>query len=973
MSNRFDNILSTINFNLDNSFSINNHNICDVDINSNTKQDYSNNYDNIDTIKDNCEETNELTNISEETNIEEQNSEDINKLDKNFKEINRIDSSSNLEINQQCINNINLQDINNINTQEEDSSIEDYQDEDYQDVVKKNIANNDKNKSYDAESIKVLKGLDAVRKRPGMYIGDTDDGTGLHHMIFEAVDNSVDESLAGHCNRIDIILNQDNSVTIKDNGRGIPVDIHKEEGISAAEVIMTQLHSGGKFDQNTYKISGGLHGVGISVVNALSSWLILKIKRNFSEYYVKFQDGVAEKPLEKIRDLRPNEADKTGTEITFMPSNEIFKITEFSFQILEEKFKELAFLNKGLNIYLKDLRGISVKELQFKDSGGLISYAQTLDKNKSILVPTIYMHNYNEETGITVEVSMHWNDSYYSNIICFTNNIKQRDGGTHLAGFKSGVTRVINAYIMENFQKQAKDVQGDDSREGMTAIISVKVPDPKFSSQTKDKLVSSEVRTVVENIIFSQLGRWFEENPHNAKIIINKIIESARAREAARKARELTRKQSSLEIANLPGKLASCQEKNPEKCELFIVEGDSAGGTAKQGRDRKYQAILPLRGKIINTEKTRFDKIINSEQIGTLITALGTGIKNDFDIKKVKYHKIIIMTDADVDGSHIATLLLTFFYRYMQDIIHHGYLYLAQPPLYKIKKGAYERYIKNHAELQNYLIESYSNDCILKITNVNNVFNNNLNNQNASEGADINELNENNNTQLITSKEFLTILEEYKQLEEYISKSTKSTTIIPIVFEIFLITRAYENETNLEKCINILNHIEDFTNWTIIKEEDNLIFNLQGKIRGSEQNMQINASKLKSFDNITKIFANYQRIPYRTESNIISSRSNIILQIKNREYYINAASDITKALIKYAEEFISIQRFKGLGEMNAEQLWHTTLCPNKRLLYRISIQDLISADEVFQSLMGDNVIPRREFIEKNSFMANLDI
>ncbi len=782
---------------------------------------------------------------------------------------------------------------------------------------------------YGASSIKVLKGLEAVKKRPGMYIGDTDDGSGLHQLIFEAVDNSVDEALAKHCDEILITLNPDGSVTVQDNGRGIPIDIHTGEGISAAEVIMTQLHAGGKFDQNTYKVSGGLHGVGISVVNALSTWLDLTIKRQGSEYFIRFQDGAAVKPLEKIKDLPTSKLKETGTKITFLPSKDIFKITEFSFNLLEEKFRELSYLNSGLNIKLIDLRGISIKEAVFKEDGGLISYVHNLDKNKTNITPTVYITSDDPNAPISVEVALQWNESYYGTIICFTNNIKQRDGGTHLIGFKSGVTRVIGNYMNENFAKHAKEIVGDDSREGMTCVISVKVPDPKFSSQTKDKLVSSEVRSAVENVVFNKLSRWFEENPHVAKTVINKIIETARAREAARKAREISRKQQSLEIANLPGKLANCQEKAPEKCELFIVEGDSAGGTAKQGRDRKYQAILPLRGKIINSEKTRFHKLINSEQIGTLITALGAGIREEFDIKKLKYHKVIIMTDADVDGAHIATLLLTFFYRYMPQLIDNGYLYLAQPPLYRIKKGNQEKFLKDQRELQTFLMQSYSNDCVLKRGEVE-----------------------------FQGQILKNALLEYEELSSYISNVIKSTNITPAVLEVFLISADCLERANA--CQKVLNNLDGFSDWKV-QNNDN-IYEFTGRIRGNFHEMSINANSVKNFVTLSQIF-----------TNILDPNQQVVLQIKNQEYVINTASDIPKSLMVHAEKHISIQRFKGLGEMNADQLWVTTLNPNARTLNQITINDATEADEVFQALMGDNVAPRRNFIEQNAFMANLDI
>lgn len=780
---------------------------------------------------------------------------------------------------------------------------------------------------YNSSSIKVLKGLDAVRKRPGMYIGDTDDGSGLHHMVYEVVDNAIDEALAGHCDAVQITLNADGSCTVRDNGRGIPVDIHKEEGVSAAEVIMTQLHAGGKFDDNSYKISGGLHGVGVSVVNALSVWLKLKIWRNGKQYEMIFDNGVARHPLECTGDAKPNQK---GTEVTFLPSPETFTQTEFSFSTLEHRIRELAFLNSGVRIFLKDNRPEVPIEKELYYEGGIVAYVKHLDKSKVALIPAIDVHG--EGNDITVDVALEWNDGYSENILCFTNNIKQKDGGTHLAGFKSALTRTITKYSQN--LKTKNEIIGDDAREGLTAIVSVKVPDPKFSSQTKDKLVSSEVRPITEEVVYAKLSQWFEEHPNEAKIIMEKILEASRAREAARKARELTRRKTALEVASLPGKLADCQEKDPALSELFIVEGNSAGGSAKQGRDRKTQAVLPLRGKILNVEKTRFDRILSSEVIGTLITALGTGVGSEFDISKIRYHKIVIMTDADVDGAHIRTLLLTFFYRQMLEIIKRGYLYIAQPPLYKVKKGQSEVYIKDHESLNNYKTELSSNNASLSVDG-----------------------------QTYTGQDLSRIIKSVIKFEDALKKS--ALIIEPSIIEAVVINQVKNYEQflqNIEKITECLNKIS---------QDENVYF--------STENGQIfkNTRGLKQDCKITEHFFETQNFRTLLQSYISISEifegNNIIFKKEDKEVKINLPTHFINVVNEIGTKGISMQRFKGLGEMNAEQLWETTLDPVARTLLQVSIKDAEAADEIFSTLMGSVVEPRRDFIIENALnVANLD-
>jgi DNA gyrase subunit B len=796
--------------------------------------------------------------------------------------------------------------------------------------------------AYGADSIKVLKGLDAVRKRPGMYIGDTDDGSGLHHMVYEVVDNAIDEALAGHCDLVEVIINKDGSVTVRDNGRGIPVDIHEGEGISAAEVIMTQLHAGGKFDQNSYKVSGGLHGVGVSVVNALSVWLDLRIWRNQTQYFIRFKNGVAEAPLA----IEQHNVDKKGSEITFMPSPEIFKITEFDFTTLENRLRELAFLNSGVHILLVDNRFDEKKEVEFLYHGGVQAYVEYINRTKTPIHQAISVSSYDDKAGITVDLSIQWNDSYTENLLCFTNNIRQRDGGTHLSAFKAALTRVINAYLeTSGLGKKLKiTLSGDDSREGLAGVLSVKVPDPKFSSQTKDKLVSSEVRPVVESAVYAKLLEWFEEHPNDAKNIVSKIVEAATAREAARKARELTRRKSALEISNLPGKLADCQEKDPALSELFIVEGDSAGGTAKQGRDRKTQAILPLRGKILNVERARFDKVLSSEQIGTLITALGTGIGQDFDINKLRYHKIVIMTDADVDGSHIRTLLLTFFYRHMPQIIEHGYLYIAQPPLYKIRSGNLELYLKNEQALQEYLINSISDDVLVQGAGGINVSGQSL---------------KDTMHQIVQFHEKLAAVA--KKFDRSIAEILAVNNLLsPEIFE-------PANEQKIRAAMNNSdgNKIElDKTKWEIsIRENEIEFFRFVRGVKNSKilHRVQVQANEFLA---LSKLGAELSSL----------FMGGCLVQIKNQQYKIYLPSVFLASIMESNKKGLTIQRFKGLGEMNSEQLRETTLEPENRTLLQVKIADIDSAEQLISTLMGDVVEPRRDFINANALnVNNLDI
>ncbi len=797
---------------------------------------------------------------------------------------------------------------------------------------------------YSSDSIKVLKGLDAVRKRPGMYIGDTDDGSGLHHMVYEVVDNAIDEALAGHCDAVGVTLNIDGSVTVRDNGRGIPVDIHKEEGVSAAEVIMTQLHAGGKFDQNSYKVSGGLHGVGVSVVNALSDWLELNIWRDGKEYNMRFEHGDAVSPLKMIGEANGNK----GTQVTFHPSAQTFNnVLEFSYSTLEQRLRELSFLNSGVKIILKDLREEEPKESVLFYEGGVEAYVKYLDKSKNPAHQTLSVIASDKTSGISMEVSMQWNDSYHENILCFTNNIRQRDGGTHLAGLRAALTRTINNYAADNklFKKDKIVLTGEDVREGLTCVISVKVPDPKFSSQTKDKLVSSEVRTFVESGVNDKLAQWFEERPSDARIIVGKAVEAAQAREAARKARELTRRKTSLEVSNLPGKLADCQEKDPALSEIFIVEGNSAGGSAKGGRDRKYQAILPIRGKILNVERARFDKMLSSVEIGTMITALGTGIgAEDFDPSKVRYHKIIIMADADVDGSHIRTLLLTFFFRHMPKLIEHGFLYIAQPPLYKVKKGSSEVYLKNEQAWQAYIIDNALNGAVLKSK------------VGDRTGADLHD--------------FVSKLQKFAHLIQSL------TRVMPTdIAENLAVAGAFDKEwmKNAAKSKALTAKIEKIfaatsdeeVSWkAVVTESDDI--EIIKETRGVKTSYLV---KNAYFDlpEIAAIAQIKEQIAEEFAGQVKFTRG-------EEERVATKPLELMAMILETGKKGVTIQRFKGLGEMNAEQLWETTLDPANRTLLQVKVEQYDDADQTFSTLMGNVVEPRRDFIQENALkVVNLDV
>ncbi|MEP9358526.1 DNA topoisomerase (ATP-hydrolyzing) subunit B [Sphingomonas sp. KR3-1] len=831
--------------------------------------------------------------------------------------------------------------------------------------------------AYGADSIKVLKGLDAVRKRPGMYIGDTDDGSGLHHMVFEVSDNAIDEALAGHCDKIIIQLNPDGSVSVEDNGRGIPTGIHSEEGVSAAEVIMTQLHAGGKFentsDDNAYKVSGGLHGVGVSVVNALSEWLDLNIWRDGEEHWMRFAYGDAVAPL-KVIGTAPE--GKKGTRVTFLASTEktpgdggTFKNQiEYDFEKLEHRYRELAFLNSGVRLFLRDARHEEVKEVELYYEGGIAAFVKYLDRNKVALMPDpVAIAGTRDD--VTIDVALEWNDSYYENVLCFTNNIPQRDGGTHLAAFRAALTRTINGYADKSgmLKKEKVSLTGDDMREGLTAIVSVKLPDPKFSSQTKDKLVSSEVRQPLESLMADKLAEWLEENPANAKMIIQKVIDAAAAREAAKKARELTRRKGVLDIASLPGKLADCQERDPAKSELFFVEGDSAGGSAKQGRDRHFQAILPLRGKILNVERARFDRMLASREIGTIITALGTGIRDDFNIEKLRYHKIVIMTDADVDGAHIRTLLLTFFYRQMPEIIAAGHLYIAQPPLYKASKGRSEVYLKDDAALDQYLVDAGVGGTVLDT-------------QGTQRGGE--EL-----------RELVEHARRMRTLMRYVPRRYD-----PMIVEALALGNGFDPNASREQraaslttVVTRLDAADADARWSARITEDGG-YHFERLWRGVTDHHIVEANFLVSAEaRKLHALAAEQSAQYLLPSKLVSSKATAAAEAAEApaptegeedvpvvagkgEALVSRPSQLLDAILAFGRKGLAIQRYKGLGEMNAEQLWETTLDPTNRSMLVVQVDQADVADEIFTRLMGDVVEPRREFIQDNALsVANLDV
>jgi len=794
---------------------------------------------------------------------------------------------------------------------------------------------------YDSESIKVLKGLDAVRKRPGMYIGDTDDGSGLHHMVYEVVDNAIDEALAGFAKEVVVTLNPDGSCTVRDDGRGIPTDIHKGEGVSAAEVIMTQLHAGGKFDQNAYKVSGGLHGVGVSVVNALSTWLKLTIWRDGQEHFMEFRDGEALAPLSVVGAAH----DKRGTEVAFLPSPRTFTMTEFDFATLEHRLRELAFLNSGVLIVLSDMRHPVEKREELRYEGGVEAFVKYIDRNKTPLIPAPIMIKAERE-GIGIECALWWNDGYHEAVLCFTNTIGQRDGGTHLAGFRGALTRQVTGYAEKGgvAQKEKVALTGDDCREGLTAVLSCKVPDPKFSSQTKDKLVSSEVRPVVENIINEALQYWLEEHPAEAKVIVGKVVEAAAAREAARKARELTRRKGALDISSLPGKLADCQERDPTKSELFIVEGDSAGGSAKQGRDRAFQAVLPLRGKILNVERARMDKMLSSQEIGTLITALGTGISEEFNPDKLRYHKIIIMTDADVDGSHIRTLLLTFFYRQMRDIIDRGHLFIAQPPLYKVARGKSEQYLKDERALEDYLIASGLEEAVLRLSSGEH-----------RAGEDLRQLVE----QARAIRNVLNGLHS-RYNRQVVEQAAIAGVLTPDIFGDP--QKAVEAAKYIARRLDALSD-ETERGWRgEFKEE---VFRFERTVRGVKEVAILDHALLGSAD--ARKLDEHALTLQQTYPRLAT------LHRKDEDIPIHGPVGLFEAVTNAGRKGLTLQRYKGLGEMNPGQLWETTLDANARSLLQVNVKAIDEADDIFTKLMGDIVEPRREFIQENALTASVDV